>query len=59
MNRDRDNVPFEDDFTENRGPDADEQEDAADEETLDPDVDSEADDTSMKDNTFGVNPGKP
>ena len=58
MNRDRDDVPFEDDFTENRGPGAEVQENEAEEETLDPDVDSEADDASMKDNRFGVNTGK-
>jgi hypothetical protein len=41
MERDRDGVPFEDDFTENRGPSGPEQEDDAEQETLDPDVDSQ------------------
>jgi len=55
MERDRDGVPFEDDFTENRGPGGPELEEEAERETLDPDVDSQADDRSMKRDVFGVN----
>jgi hypothetical protein len=55
MERDRDGEPFQDDFTENRGPDASEQEDAAEHATMDPDVDSEAGDRAMEDDIFGVN----
>jgi hypothetical protein len=47
MNRDRDGVPFEDDFTENRGPSAEEEEDTAEDLVLDPDVDSQDDDHAM------------
>jgi hypothetical protein len=52
--RDRDGEPFQDDFTENREPGGSEREDNAERETLDPDVDSQADDESMKDDVFGV-----
>jgi hypothetical protein len=44
MERDRDGEPFQDDFTENRGPDAEEREDVAETLKLDPDVDSQDDD---------------
>jgi hypothetical protein len=59
MERDRDGQPFEDDFTENRGPSAREREYVAEHETLDPDVDSQTDDESMEKNVFGVDEVKP
>ncbi len=58
MERDRAGEPFEDDFTENRGPDAAKREENAEEETPDPDVDSQAGDQAMADNVFGVNDAK-
>ncbi len=58
MERDRDGEPFQDDFTENRGPDASQQEDAAERANLDPDVDSQAGDRAMADDIFGVNDSK-
>ncbi len=39
--RDRDGEPFQDDFTENRGPSAAQREYAAEHEAFDPEVDSE------------------
>lgn len=54
MERDRDGEPFEDDFTDNRGPSGPESEDVAEQITMDPDVDSQADDQSMKRDVFGV-----
>lgn len=41
MERDRDGEAFQDDFTDNRGPGAREQEENAEKEVLDPDVDSQ------------------
>jgi hypothetical protein len=58
MQRDRAGEPFQDDFTENRGPTGPEQEDSAERETLDPDVDSQAGDQAMEDDVFGVNDTK-
>ncbi len=55
MKRDRDGEPFEDDFTENRGPSGATREEEAELTTLDPGVDSQEDDRSMADNVFGVN----
>ena len=54
MERDRDGVPFQDDFTENRGPSAAEREDVAEDLKLDPDTDSQDDDRDMADDDFGV-----
>jgi hypothetical protein len=48
MERDRDGEPFEDDFTENRGPSGPEQEENAEREVLDPDTDSQEGDRFMK-----------
>jgi hypothetical protein len=59
MERDRDGQPFQDDFTENRGPSGRELDDTARDETLDPDVDSQADDEDMEHNVFGVDKPKP
>jgi len=59
MERDRAGEPFQDDFTENRGPNASEREEAAEREALDPDVDSQAGDRAMEDDTFGLNDSKP
>jgi hypothetical protein len=59
MERDRDGQPFQDDFTENRGPSGRQLDDVARDETLDPDVDSQADDRSMEKNVFGVDEVKP
>ena len=50
MKRDRDGEPFQDDFTENRGPNAEQEEDEAENETLDPDVDSQDDDLPVQKN---------
>jgi hypothetical protein len=55
MERDRDGEPFEDDFTENRGPSGPVREEDAERTTLDPDVDSQEDDRTMADDVFGVN----
>jgi hypothetical protein len=59
MERDRDGHPFEDDFTENRGPDGAQQDEEAKRERLDPDVDSQADDETMAKNVFGVDEPRP
>jgi len=59
MERDRSGEPFEDDFTENRGPSGPEQEDQAERLTLDPEVDSQEDDRDMADDVFGVNETPP
>jgi hypothetical protein len=59
VERDRDGVPFEDDFTENRGPSGSQLEDEAEREKPDPDVDSQADDESMADDVFGLNEARP
>ncbi|HTW85850.1 MAG TPA: hypothetical protein VMD91_17400 [Candidatus Sulfotelmatobacter sp.] len=59
MERDRDGVPFQDDFTENRGPSGAQLDDDAQTERLDPDVDSQADDETLKENVFGVDDPKP
>jgi hypothetical protein len=59
MERDRDGEPFQDDFTENRGPSASEREDSAERATPDPDVDSQAGDHAMEDDVFGLNDTKP
>jgi len=58
MERDRAGEPFQDDFTENRGPDPVEKEENAETETPDPDVDSQAGDEAMADDVFGVNDPK-
>jgi hypothetical protein len=58
MERDRAGEPFQDDFTENRGPDPVEKEKIAEKETPDPDVDSQAGDEAMADDVFGVNDPK-
>lgn len=55
VERDRDGEPFQDDFTENRGPSGSESEDVAEQIKMDPDVDSEDDDRTMKHDAFGVN----
>jgi hypothetical protein len=55
MERDRAGEPFQDDFTDNRGPAGPQQEDEAERETLDPDVDSQAGDHAMENDVFGVN----
>jgi hypothetical protein len=55
MERDRAGEPFQNDFTDNRGPDGPRQEDEAERETLDPDVDSQAGDAAMEDDAFGLN----
>jgi hypothetical protein len=54
MERDRDGEPFEDDFTENRGPSGPRREEEAERLTLDPEVDSQEDDRTMADDVFGV-----
>ena len=55
MNHDRDDEPFQNDFTENRGPSAEEQEDVAEDEVLDPDVDSQDDDEPVTKNRTTAN----
>ena len=59
MERDRFGEPFEDDFTEEREPSPVEREEEAHSEREDPDVDSQADDETMKDNVFGVDNPQP
>jgi hypothetical protein len=48
MQRDRDGEPFQNDFTDNRGPSGPEQEENAEQEVLDPDVDSQEGDVFME-----------
>jgi hypothetical protein len=59
MERDRDGEPFEDDFTENRGPGGPEREDNAEHESLDPDVDSQAGDNFMENAFVRSTPEEP
>jgi hypothetical protein len=59
MERDRSGEPFQDDFTENRGPDGTRQDEEAAKERLDPDVDSQSDDRDMEHDVFGVDEPKP
>jgi hypothetical protein len=59
MERDRFGEPFQDDFTDNRGPDGAQQDEQAARERLDPDVDSQSDDRDMEQNVFGVDKPKP